>query len=124
MEQRFRVDAVIDRIQATYGTFHLTSRELSRGFNISPRRLGVVFRRRTVITFRHFQSDFRMANAAELLLKNDIRVKEVAAAVGYTASSNFVRDFRLKYGLRPTEARNAVRKAYVIGGTLWERSLH
>jgi transcriptional regulator GlxA family with amidase domain len=46
-----------------------------------------------------------MNRAKELLLDPRRSVKEVSAATGYTAASNFIRDFRAIWGMTPKEYR-------------------
>jgi hypothetical protein len=46
-----------------------------------------------------------MARAKDLLQDHTLRIKEVAAAVGYADASDFTRDFRKQYGESPSQSR-------------------
>jgi transcriptional regulator GlxA family with amidase domain len=47
-----------------------------------------------------------MIRAKNLLQDLTLRIKEVAAAVGYADASNFSRDFRKQYGRSPSQSRS------------------
>ncbi len=79
---------------------------LSAAANLSPRHLCAVFKRETGMALREYLQSLRMAKAADMLLSTARSVKEVATAVGCSASSNFDREFKRAYGVRPSEYRN------------------
>ena len=52
---------------------------------------------------RHYLSRLRMHRAAELLSSTDMKVREVAASVGYPSQLNFSDAFLSHFGRRPSE---------------------
>lgn len=80
---------------------------LALAANLSERRLWAVFRRETGATLRECIQRKRMEKAADLLCSTALIVKQVTFAVGYSAPSNFDRDFRRCYGMSPKEYRRA-----------------
>jgi AraC-like DNA-binding protein len=54
-----------------------------------------------------FLTTLRLERAASLLARSELRVKAVAARVGYRSRSSFTRAFTLSYGVGPTEFRAA-----------------
>jgi transcriptional regulator GlxA family with amidase domain len=78
---------------------------LSRKANLCPGRFGVLFKRETGIPLRSFVKRLRLKQAAELLATTPLIVKEVAASVGYAATSNFDRDFATAFNATPSEYR-------------------
>ncbi len=61
------------------------------------------FKAQTGKTFNECLTDFRMLKAQELLLKGDMRIGEVAYAVGYNDVKYFGQVFRDYYGCTPSE---------------------
>jgi transcriptional regulator GlxA family with amidase domain len=49
-----------------------------------------------------------MSRAMTLVQETRLSLKEIAWRVGYRHSSNFARDFKLEYGIRPMTARASV----------------
>jgi AraC-like DNA-binding protein len=84
------------------GTFkNLTLKTFSRKLQLSERRLGALFRSDTGKAFRPFIREARMAKAQALLADPGMSVKQVAATLGYSATSNSDRDFRLAFAITP-----------------------
>jgi len=55
--------------------------------------------------FTHFRSEVRLEKARNLLLNPDVRVSEIAYAVGFQSLSHFNRSFKQATGLSPTKYR-------------------
>ena len=83
----------------------LTTKKLSCITRLSPRRARALFKKHVGISLREYACRLRMERARHLLLDPSKSVKEVAAETGYTATSNFDRDFRAVYGIRPRDFR-------------------
>jgi transcriptional regulator GlxA family with amidase domain len=73
--------------------------------HLSPSRLEHLFRKETGLTIKAFLRATRMTRANQLLQDRTLRVKEVAAAVGYADHSNFAHDFRKRYGRPPSQTQ-------------------
>lgn len=89
---------------------------LSAVANLSPRHLCAVFKRETGMALREYLQSLRMAKAANILCSTALSAKEVACAAGYSATSNFDREFKRAYGVRPSEYRNRVKEAAAPAG--------
>jgi transcriptional regulator GlxA family with amidase domain len=86
----------------------LTLEHAAKLLRLSPRRVSVLFRRHTGISFKCFVRNRRMDIARALLRDPALSIKEIAFATGYSATSNFDRDFRHTFGLRPRDFRHAL----------------
>lgn len=57
-------------------------------------------------TFTDFITNIRMNKAVELLDKETISLSEISKITGYSKTSSFIRVFKNKYNMTPTEYRN------------------
>jgi AraC-like DNA-binding protein len=89
-----------------------SSRELARFLGISQRQLQRIFRARLGCTPQAFLREERL-QAAERLLHSASSVKEVAYALGFCQQSQFSRDFKERFGRRPSAIQRAGRQAPV-----------
>jgi len=87
-----------------------SSRELARFLGISQRQLQRVFRSRLGCSPQAYLREERL-QAAERLLHSASSVKEVAYALGFCQQSQFSRDFKERFGRRPSTLQRAARKA-------------
>ena len=72
----------------------LTLRTLGRRYGISAARLGTLFRKPLVATFRRYLRYLRVRKALALLAEPGKSVSEVAYDVGYRSLSGFDHDFK------------------------------
>lgn len=79
--------------------------EIARAVNLSTPRLRYLFKAETGLTPAQHLKTLRMQRAKELLEGTFLNVKQIMLQVGINDESHFVRDFREKYGLPPTEYR-------------------
>jgi AraC family transcriptional regulator of arabinose operon len=79
---------------------------LAARMRLSPSRLEHHFKAQTGQGFKAFLRAARMTRARIMLKDLTLRVKEVAAAVGYADVSDFARDFRKRYGQSPSQSRS------------------
>jgi AraC-like DNA-binding protein len=87
-----------------------SSRELARFLGISQRQLQRIFRARLGCTPQAYLREERL-QAAERLLHSASSVKEVAYALGFCQQSQFSRDFKERFGRRPSALQRASRLA-------------
>jgi AraC-like DNA-binding protein len=80
--------------------------ELAETINLSKSRFKELFKQKTQLSPIQFVRHLRFEKAKELLKTTHLTVKETGFAVGINDQSGFVRDFKKKYGLTPTEYRN------------------
>lgn len=72
---------------------------------LSESRFEHLFREEIGQAFKTYLEELRLRKAKDLLLDPTLRIKEIAAAVGYTYPCNFTRDFRKRYGKTPSQYR-------------------
>lgn len=80
--------------------------EMARRFYASIKPLNKAFQSLTGKTVAQFIADERMNKAYALLMKNEMPVYEIAEAVGYSDTSNFIRRFKKTYGYSPRYLKN------------------
>jgi transcriptional regulator GlxA family with amidase domain len=74
---------------------------------LSASRFEHLFKDQTGLTFEAFLLAARMTKAKKMLKDRTLRIKEVAAAVGYANVSNFTRDYAKRYGDSPSQSRSS-----------------
>ena len=99
-----RLGEIISRLENEY-LRHWTIAELSRIAAMAPSTLLPVFRKATGRSPIEYLIEVRLTKAAELLVKTDDPVSEVAAACGFPDSNYFARCFRRRYNCSPREYR-------------------
>lgn len=67
--------------------------------------LSRVFKAGTGKTFSRYLIEYRMQKAAKLLTERDLRISDVAQAVGYNDASYFIRTFKSFYQMTPEQYR-------------------
>lgn len=87
----------------------LSLAELAQAVNLSPSHLYHLFKAETGTTPCRYHQALRMQWAKHLLETTFLRVKEIRRAVGINSDSLFVRDFKLQYGVSPTQYRACYR---------------
>jgi AraC-like DNA-binding protein len=81
--------------------------ELAETIKLSKSRFKELFRQKTQLSPIQFVRHLRFEKVKELLETTHLTVKEIGFAVGINDQSGFVRDFKKKYGLTPTEYRKS-----------------
>src|SRR5260370_23814007 len=74
--------------------------------NLSDSRFRHLFKKELGMSPSHCIMLLRLRRAKELLESSFLRVKEVAALVGATDISHFVRSYKMLYGQTPSQTRN------------------
>lgn len=73
----------------------------------SPFYLSKLFKEETGETFINYLTDKRLEKAKQLLIETDLSVKEITGQTGYNDQNYFSRLFKNKFGVSPTDFRNA-----------------
>jgi AraC family transcriptional regulator, arabinose operon regulatory protein len=89
----------------------LTVEDLARAIDLSPSRLGFLFRHETGHSPGAYLQALRMERARVLLESTDLSVGDVMRQVGLSDPSHFSRDFRSAHGLSPRSYRVQLRLA-------------
>ena len=92
-------------IQAHVGE-ELSLGKVARAANTSPNYFSEKFKEATGINFVQYVARTRYDKAATLLRDGDLRISEIAFAVGFQSLSQFNRVFKKFAGKSPTEFRN------------------
>jgi AraC family transcriptional regulator, regulatory protein of adaptative response / methylphosphotriester-DNA alkyltransferase methyltransferase len=88
----------------------LTVVVVARAVASSPRQLQRAFIEVGGTTFSAHLRDVRLANAAELLARQPLTVRQVARLVGYRQPPHFAKAFRRRYGVTPADYRERARR--------------
>jgi two-component system response regulator YesN len=89
-------------------------KRLAAQLRLSPSRFEHLFKNQTGQGFKAFLLAARMTKARNMLRDRTLRIKEVAAAVGYANVSNFIRDFTKHYGESPSRSRSSSLGGFMI----------
>ena len=73
--------------------------------NLSESHLQHLFKRETGLCLGHVLAEQRMLKAAVLLVRSNLRIKAIAAAVGYRHTSSFTRAFEKRFAQAPQTFR-------------------
>jgi AraC-like DNA-binding protein len=88
----------------------LSLRKVAKAVNISSNHLSEKFKEVTGANFVDYIARIRFGKAQDRLLNSNLRVSEIAFAVGFQSLSQFNRVFKRLSGKSPTEFRAARRK--------------
>ena len=103
MDARIRI--LLRMIDECGGTLELTWNEIGRLLGLGEARVRRLFRREVGKAVQRHLLEVRMARAAHLLRNAAAPIKTVAADCGYSAVSNFYRDFKRVHGISPRQMR-------------------
>ena len=87
---------------------NLTLRDLGKMYYINSSYLGQLFHKKYGLSFKDYLNNCRINAAAEMLLKSDRKVADIAAEVGYKDIDYFVSKFIEINGCTPTKYRRNI----------------
>ncbi len=79
--------------------------DLARELNLSKSHLQHLFKRQTGLCLGHLLTEQKLQTAARLLRSSQMRIKQIACAVGYEHTSSFTRAFERRFAEPPQEFR-------------------
>jgi AraC-like DNA-binding protein len=85
--------------------------ELAASVNLSASHLRTLFKAETKLTIHQYVKQMKMQRAQELVGNTHLRISEIMTHLKFNDASHFVRDFKKRYGLPPSEYRKAVNGA-------------
>ncbi len=100
-----RMSEIINYMQTNYMT--VTLDELSEKFYLSKPYLSKYIKEQSGLTFGEIVKKIRMKKAKTLLKNGNMKVENIAEAVGYQNVEHFNRLFKKQYGITPVQYRNA-----------------
>ena len=109
------VDEIRRYLEENYAT-EITLSALAEKYKISPGYLSLLFAERTGKKFTDYLTDCRISKAKELLKHTELRIYEIATAVGYNDPYYFSNCFKKLTNLTPSEYR-----ASLIERSGWRR---
>ncbi len=87
---------------------NITLKELSKKYYVNSAYLGQLFQKSFGVSFKDYLNDCRIDESINLLVKTDMKVYEIAEAVGYKDVDYFISKFISKMGCTPTKYRKNV----------------
>jgi AraC family transcriptional regulator len=102
----YRVREVVSAMRCSLDR-ELTIRGLAESVRLSPSALRLLFKRDLSESPLHYLKRMRLERAKQLICRERLSVKEVAARVGCGDVSHFVRDFERAFGLSPSRYRRS-----------------
>ncbi|MDE6363352.1 MAG: response regulator [Lachnospiraceae bacterium] len=84
---------------------NLTLRELGQKYFINNAYLGQVFRKKYNQSFKDYLNNYRIEQAAQLLLRTDDKIYKIAEDVGYKNTDYFINKFIAAKGCTPSKFR-------------------
>lgn len=106
-KEDFMIKKAKDYIHKNYMDV-ITLNDVAACIYLNPNYFSTLFRTKTGITFRQYLRSFRIQKAKELLRHGDLKIYEIANAVGYPEPAHFVRAFKEVEGISPTEYKHTI----------------
>lgn len=101
-QQNVHIEKLLNAIHNNFGRTDYSVQELARTLNLTAPYLSALTKKELGKTPSQLLSDYRLEKANYLLRKTDMRVNEVALAVGYESPLSFSRAYKKMYGLAPS----------------------
>lgn len=100
----------VEEIERNYSDPALNVDILARKLYVSPNYLRTLFKEYTGSSFVKYLTEFRMKQAAELLITTQEHVQEVAKTVSYEDARYFSMRFKQQFGIIPSQYRELHQK--------------
>nr|WP_238153575.1 AraC family transcriptional regulator [Bacillus pumilus] len=84
---------------------HITIQEMAEEFNLSQSYLSKYIARKLGKSFSEIRQEIRLEKACEMITGSDLKIDDIAAAVGYQNVEHFIRLFKRKFHLTPQQYR-------------------
>lgn len=88
---------------------NLTLKDLSRKYYVNAAYLGQIFKKQYGESFKDYLNRIRIEKAVELLLHTDMKIYEIAEAIGYKDMDYFINKFIAINGCTPAKFRKQIR---------------
>ena len=102
VEQR-RMDYHLHTLHSMDG--RQTVDELCANYSLSRPTILKAFKKRTGVSIVEYKAQQRLLVAARMLSEGNMSVTDISSGLGYDSLSYFLRAFKKKYGMTPTEYR-------------------
>ncbi|MGL5086437.1 MAG: response regulator [Clostridium sp.] len=98
------IQQIINNVNEKYYE-ELSLKTLAHQYNINSSYLGQVFTKELGVSFSEYLNSTKNMKAKELILNTNMKINDVAKAVGYPDTSYFYRKFKKYYGVCPSTLR-------------------
>jgi transcriptional regulator GlxA family with amidase domain len=109
---RIRDKRIMLCVQLLYKNPRLRLRQLANIIELSPSRLGHLFKKQTGMSVGKFAREVAVQRAKDLLEATDLTHKEIRDRVGLQDKANFFRAFRQRIKTTPSKCRSANRSRF------------
>ena len=92
-----RADMLISKAQSL--------ESIAAEMNMNAKYLGKCFKRELGVSFSQYVADKRLVRSAELLMRTNLSVIEIALECGFESAEYFTRSFKRRYGTPPSHYR-------------------
>lgn len=92
-------------IKENYRDQQLSLSEISDFLNLNISYISIVFKEEAGTSINRYITSYRISKAKELLLKHDLRIKDIACMVGFQNANYFAKVFKKAEGIQPKEYR-------------------
>ncbi|MBY0754711.1 response regulator transcription factor [Clostridium sardiniense] len=98
------VQQIINNINDRYYE-ELSLKTLAQQYNINSSYLGRIFSKEVGMSFSEYLNKTKNIKAKDLILETNMKINDIAKAIGYTDTSYFYRKFKKYYGVCPSTLR-------------------
>ncbi|MGH4125057.1 MAG: response regulator [Clostridium sp.] len=98
------IQQIINSVNEKYYE-ELSLKTLAYQYNINSSYLGQVFTKELGVSFSEYLNSTKNMKAKELILNTNMKINDIAKAVGYSDTSYFYRKFKKYYGVCPSTLR-------------------
>lgn len=102
------VEKALEIVQREYANKNLTLNDIASKLYITPNYLSYLFKTETGENFTDYLTKIRISKAKELLKNLELKIYEIADAVGYADPHHFSRVFKRQEGITPAEYRDKI----------------
>jgi len=107
-----RIDGIKEWIRANLSA-DLKASDVADHFDLNPHYLVRIFKEQTGQTVIQYINQLKLQQAAELLLQTNFPIKRIASTVFFTDEKRFMKAFKARYYLTPTEFRHTYTKKFL-----------
>ncbi|GFN29889.1 AraC family transcriptional regulator [Paenibacillus xylaniclasticus] len=120
-QKRFGTSGTLERVRLWMEEHYMediTIETLAGGAQLSPKYFADLFKKTYGVSALDMLLDIRMAKAKQLMLRSELRLRDIAHEVGYEDEFYFSRKFKRTYHISPSEyIKQRKRKIAVYGST-------
>lgn len=104
VEKDSRIFAIVDYLECHYAE-NISITALAELAGVSEKYFGIFFKRNTMMCFTEYLTRVRLAHAMALLENTHLRIKEIAASVGFHSQEYMAQQFMKYFRLTPSQYR-------------------